>query len=350
MDTSTPLGRLMLGILSAFAQLERENIRERTRMGMKERVKAGLWPGGGRIPFGYDYDKEKGVLTPNANAETVRKIYELYLSGYSAGRIARMTGLKYEKLALQILTRKSNAGYISYNGEEYLGRHEAIISLDTYERAMDFMLERASGQAEGGRYLFTGLLHCGRCGAKMRYQKWGKDGCKIVCYSRDKSKPHLVKDAACDNARQWACDLESAVLEDLFSFSLKEKRAAAAKVSAQSVLEILNRQYDEAARKMKRLYNLYSESSDDILPEAIEELRRQLAEIKKQITREEERNVISEKIEKVRKTLTTLKESWPYMTAQEQRNVIRSCVEKIVIDGERVEIFYKFAGFAQEAT
>ena len=68
MDTSTPMGRLMLGILSAFAQLERENIRLRTRMGMKERVKAGLWMGGGRVPFGYDYDKEKGILVPNKDA------------------------------------------------------------------------------------------------------------------------------------------------------------------------------------------------------------------------------------------------------------------------------------------
>ena len=42
MDTSTPIGRLMLGILSAFAQLERENIKERTKMGMKERIKSGL--------------------------------------------------------------------------------------------------------------------------------------------------------------------------------------------------------------------------------------------------------------------------------------------------------------------
>lgn len=49
MDTGSPMGRLMLGILSAFAQLERENIRERTRMGMAERVKAGYWMGGGKI-------------------------------------------------------------------------------------------------------------------------------------------------------------------------------------------------------------------------------------------------------------------------------------------------------------
>lgn len=57
LDTSTPMGKLMIGILSAFAQLERENIRLRTRMGMKERVKDGYWMGGGRIPFGYDYDR-----------------------------------------------------------------------------------------------------------------------------------------------------------------------------------------------------------------------------------------------------------------------------------------------------
>ena len=35
MDTSTPMGRLMLGILSAFAQLERENIAHRLNRGYK---------------------------------------------------------------------------------------------------------------------------------------------------------------------------------------------------------------------------------------------------------------------------------------------------------------------------
>ena len=107
-DTSTPMGRLMLGILSAFAQLERENIRMRTRMGMKERVKSGLCMGGGRIPFGYDYNKEKGILVPNKDAEKVRQIYKLYIEGRSAQDIANMLGLKYDRLVYQILTRKSN--------------------------------------------------------------------------------------------------------------------------------------------------------------------------------------------------------------------------------------------------
>ena len=60
-DTGSPYGRAMIGILSAFAQLERENIFLRTRMGMVERVKQGYWPGGGKVPFGYDYDAAQGM-------------------------------------------------------------------------------------------------------------------------------------------------------------------------------------------------------------------------------------------------------------------------------------------------
>ena len=82
-DTGTPYGRAMIGILSAFAQLERENIFLRTRMGMVERVRQGYWPGGGKVPFGYDYDAAKGILVPNRDADTVREIYARYLAGES---------------------------------------------------------------------------------------------------------------------------------------------------------------------------------------------------------------------------------------------------------------------------
>ena len=64
-NTATPFGRAVVGILSVFAQLERENIFERTRSGMQKRVELGYWPGGGRTPFGYDYDETQGILVPS---------------------------------------------------------------------------------------------------------------------------------------------------------------------------------------------------------------------------------------------------------------------------------------------
>ena len=153
--------------------------------------------GGGKVPFGYDYDRSKGVLVPNKDAQKVKQIYQLYLKGYSPQKIALMLGLKYDKLVMQILQRKSNTGVIVYNGTEYQGKHEPIIDLNTYQRAADLMKERSVIKTASSEHLLTGLVFCGKCGAKMRYQKWGKAGYKFVCYSQQSSKPYLIKDPSC---------------------------------------------------------------------------------------------------------------------------------------------------------
>jgi len=343
MDTSTPLGRLMLGILSAFAQLERENIRERTRMGMRERVKSGKWMGGGRTPFGYDYDESRGTLVPNKDAERVRKIYELYLKGHSTANIAQTLGLKYDKLAYQILSRKSNAGYIVYNGEEYLGNHEPIISLETYESAMRYMKERSVKKVSESNYLFTGLLHCKKCGAKMRYQKWGKHDCKIVCYSQDKSKKHLVKDPNCGNSKLWASDIEDVIIKDLFTYSFEQSKGDTAQISNMSLLEILHDQHNTISLKLKRLYNLYAENGDEILLDSINTTRGELKNIQIQIENETEKTKLADSFVALKKTLSTLSEMWEYMTPKEKKLLINDCINRVTINGETIHVDYKFS-------
>ncbi len=340
MDTSTPIGRAMLGIMSAFAQLERETIRERTRMGMQERVKNGFWPGGGRIPFGYDYDREKGILVPNSDAETVRRAYDLYLAGYSTDKIAEMLGLRYEHLALQILKRKTNAGFIVYNGVEYKGKHEPIISLETYEKAMAAMRARARRPVSGGGYLLTGLLVCGKCGAKMRYQKWGKTDCKIVCYSADKSKRHLIRDPNCENKRHSAWEIEEIVLEDLFSLSVRQETPP--EKNAESILDMLKNQEGAAKAKLRRLYDLYGDSGDEMLREAIAAQKKTLAALTEQIRDEQNVQKKAEEINKTRREIGEIRESWPYLSMREKKKVVRSCVEKIVITDDVVDVYYTF--------
>ncbi len=340
MDTSTPLGRLMLGILSAFAQLERENIRERTSMGMKERIKEGFWMGGGRVPFGYDYDETLGILVPNRDAETVVKVFELYLSGYSSNAISRMLGLKYEKLARQILTRKTYAGYIVYKGEEFLGKHKPLISLETYERTMQRMAERSGKFKGNSQNLLAGLVRCGVCGAKMRYQRWGKQGMRLVCYSKDKTKPHLVKDPDCKNPGMWAEELENVVKEDLFSLSIKSQDKKLER--EKSVIEILAENRKKITEKLKRLYSLYADAEDETLRETIEDEKQRLNEIDKEIKREEQQSIISKRNKEIKKQLTTLRESWEYMTPKEKRSIVENCISEIVVSGDKTEIYYRF--------
>ncbi len=335
MDTSTPIGRAMLGIISAFAQLERENIKIRTRMGMRERVKGGLWMGGGKIPFGYDYDPIKGILTPNDDAETVRRIYDMFLSGYSPNRIAQEIGLKYEKLVVQILKRKTNIGVIQYKGEEYEGGHEAIVSREIYDRAMAEFEKRRRGIRDDSPHLLSGLVFCGECGARMRYQKWGKKGYKLVCYSKQTSKPYLIHDPLCKSENVWADEVEDEVLRDIFSISLEkeeEKEEVVVEKTPKSV---------RLERKLKRLYELWSDG-DDALMSVIEETKLKLDRAIKEENEKKERGVKRSKKKENLKNITNLKDVWETITVGERRTIIRSIVERIVVTSGKINIYYHF--------
>jgi site-specific DNA recombinase len=340
MDTSTPMGRLMLGILSAFAQLERENIRLRTRMGMRERVKSGLWMGGGRIPFGYDYDKEKGILIPNKDAEKVRQVYKLYIEGKSPQDIANLLGLKYDKLAIQILTRKSNYGIIEYNGEEYQGKHEPIISKETYDIAMKCMLDRSRVRSNTSEYLLTGLMYCGKCGAKMRYQKWGKHGSKIVCYSQQSSKPYLVKDPNCDQDKIWSDEVDDVVIKAILQFADNYQSSKTESLVPEDTTSLLYKQQKELNSKLKKLYNIYAGTNDDddSLISTINDLKKQLKVVNDRIKLDTQNSIIYTRRKERAQILSTVNELWETMDFKQKKNVVRKLVNKVEITGKNIHI------------
>ena len=343
MDTSTPMGKLMLGILSAFAQLERENIRLRTRMGMLERVKNGYWMGGGRVPFGYDYDSQQGILIPNKDAEKVKQIYELYLKGYAPQPIANILGLKYDRLVIQILKRKSNYGVIEYNGQIYQGKHKPIISKEIYDLTMQEMQRRSEKYTGQSSHLLTGLLYCGKCGAKMRYQKWGNSGNKLVCYSQQTSKKYLIKNPDCDQEKIWAEDIEDAVIQTLFSLQEKEKQNKKS-IETTSLVETLQKQKEEYETQLKRLYNLYAIDGDNTLLKTIKEHKNKLQDITNRCDEaQKEQDLLKSKCQQYDHIMIeSLQDKWEYMTLQERQNIVRILVDKIVITNKKVEIRLNF--------
>ena len=343
-DTSTPFGRAMIGILSVFAQFERENIFERTRSGMQKRVEAGFWPGGGGVPFGYDYDPAQGILVPNSDADKVRYIYDKYLAGGSLQTIADQLGLKYEKVAYNILTRKSNAGYIVYNGEEYKGKHEPLVSLETYEQAMEMLAIRSAKKlVSKSSHLLTGLCICGKCGAKMRYAPWGKGQYKLVCYSQQTSKAYLIKDPNCDQDKIWAEDVEQAVLNALFTATAKDKLAEVQKSTSGGAMEdAVAAQLEKATAKLRRLYSLYGESGDEVLLATINETKADIARLESQLHDEQEKKRCLNAANAAYSRLENLQDLWPLMTVQERRTILASVVETITISNNSIEIKLKY--------
>lgn len=340
-DTTSPYGKAMIGILSVFAQLERENIRERTRMGMYERVKSGLWMGGDSTPFGYDYDREKGILVPNEHAEDVRQIFDLYIQGYSITRLAKMFGLSSDRNITLILDRVTYLGKIQYNGEIFEGKHEAIIDEQTFRKAQSERQKRSTKNVITSSYLLTGLLHCGKCGAKMRYQKWGKK-LKIYCYSQQSSKTNLIKDPDCDNQKYDAEEVEEAVLNALFDATDNMTAQTRPLTQKTTSVQTLQERYDRITSKIKRLYNLYAESGDDLLLETIKENQEELTSIGKLIDHENATRAATMEIDRRSEMAKNLRNMWPSLTIDEKHRALRTFIDKIILTDGNIELHYNF--------
>lgn len=87
-DTSSAIGEAMLKIILIFAELERKMTSERVKGVMTARARKGLW-NGARMPFGYDWDKEKEIPAINpTEAAVVRKMFDMLLAGDGVFRVS----------------------------------------------------------------------------------------------------------------------------------------------------------------------------------------------------------------------------------------------------------------------
>jgi len=210
-DTSTTIGNYMVQLLGATAEMDRNNIIERTTAGRKMSAQKGTWVFGSPA-YGYKYNKETQRLEiKDDEAKWVKQFYEW---------------LVYEQLPLREITRKANelkipsplssseskrastglwyprtVGRIlsneTYTGIKYLGKYKKsprnfkmetdsrninpenewvavnilpIVSEEMFLSALR-QLKRNSELAARKKirdYMFSGLLHCSDCGFKLR--------------------------------------------------------------------------------------------------------------------------------------------------------------------------------------
>lgn len=94
-DTSTPIGRTVMYILAAFAQLERENTSERVGDNMKQLGASGKWTGG-HLPSGMtsirkkvDGKEHSYLIVNHETIGRVKLLYQLILEGYPITRVER---------------------------------------------------------------------------------------------------------------------------------------------------------------------------------------------------------------------------------------------------------------------
>lgn len=369
-DTGTPFGRAMVGILAVFAQLERENIKERTMMGKEARAKSGKWHGSKYVPIGYDYDPVSDALTINEyEAMQIRDIYSRFLSGETLKSIERdfkdkgyrhRYGLWDPWAMRRVMSNKVNIGLIKHHNEYYPGEHEPLIDNDTFDKAVRLLTERREAWSSQGLYpgmqtsYLGGMIYCSRCGARFAKtsgsNRNGKYNYYYSCYSRSKKVAKMVKDPTCKNKNWKMNDLDKVVFDEIAKLSMDPeyiniiRSENQERIKQDDKIEILSAEIKKIDDQISRFLDLYGLGSFTIdqLNEKIENLS---------IRRDALNNELSAEKDKTDRIGTDdavkLIESFEDVLASGDlggiRLLIESLIEKIEIDGDDVYIYWKFA-------
>jgi site-specific DNA recombinase len=358
-DTSSPFGKAMIGLLAVFAQLEREQIKERTWMGRVARAKTGLHHGGGNIPIGYDYEDGKLIVNPY-EAEQVRKIYEWYLSGASlkaitdklqdAGYTNKYSSYNSWSSVRNILENETYIGRLHFGGVVVDHAHEAIITEEQFNAAQILRgkrREQFGSHAFQSKHVLTGLLFCGHCGGRYYLRNTGKYS-YYACYSRTKQMKNMIKDPNCQNKIWRAQDLEPIIEEKILALlrnpQIAEELAAgkpktAAPVSKNTDIERRIREIDRQIGKLMELYQ-----QDDIPPELLgEKINRLYGEktaLENSIAPVKETDAMP--LDLVAELITNAAEIWDFADENQKRRILQSLISRIVLTDDQVDIEWAF--------
>lgn len=225
-------GELRLTIMATLAQEESRKVSERVRAGQKISRENGVLYGNGNI-LGYDRDKVSGTYVINKEqAETVRMIYDMYLDGLGAMKIAKELTIIGRKNAsgivkwtqdriMRVLKRPTYSGIMAYGQsrvDNYLDQKRinnfdsdsyiykqidipVIIPLEDWQKVQEIIesKSRQLGDRKFGKKKTTDLwcqkLVC-KCGSSFRKNKWRtnkKDGVDVFGYQCNHQLNHGSK-------------------------------------------------------------------------------------------------------------------------------------------------------------
>ena len=313
-DSSQTSGKLLISVLSAVAEIERENIIEQTMNGRKEKARQGGW-NGGFAPYGY-FLKDKQLFIQENEADAVRIIFDKfantnmgftkiakYLNLQGIEKISRANGSLTQwsthfvrmiidnpvycgKIAFGRRAREKVKGtkneYKQTPQENYIlaeGQHEAIISEVLWNLAHEKReLTGVKSPSKIGRdraHLLSGILKCPKCGGPMYTNKhaWtNKDGTYKEVYYYVCSKARAERGRTCDyTATLKKTDIEPLVIEAIRELIQNQDFAGEIKsrIGKEIDTSTLNRELKNYESKLREieLNKTRLENEIDSLPE-----------------------------------------------------------------------------------
>jgi len=362
-DTSSPFGRAMIGILSVFAQLEREQIKERLAMGHVGRAKEGYWRGGSGVPIGYDFT-DGNLIINEYEALQVKEIFDLFLQGKSMNGICDIMRSKYSNkysswnnhgAISKILQNKIYIGAIKYKNNEYDGQHVSIIQKDIFNTVQSKLKEYQKTFTEHyktpfrGSNLLSGLVFCGTCGARYftistmskihgTYQYY-------KCYSRDGNR-QMKKIDGCKNPNYKKSELDDIITNEIMELAFDEteidRMAAQTKSKPSDKNGTLKNRIVDIDKQIGKLMDLYQVGGIPLeqIGGRIKPLQKERDVLEAELQSNVEPVILS--TTEAKKIVHKAEKILNSGDLSKKRQLIDSLIRKIVIYPDTIKIFWKF--------
>lgn len=311
-DSSKDAGKLMISVLSAVAEIERENIRVQTMEGRIQKAREGRW-NGGFAPYGYRL--VDGVLQINEDeAPAIRTIFEQYvntdtganglskyLETHGFQKLTRQNGtspLFSATLIRAILKNPVYCGKIAFGRrklekihgtrneyhqvpqENYLlvdGLHEGIVSEELWNAAQVKLLAQSKRYEPVNRskteqaHLLSALVKCPVCGAGMysnKCTKRKKDGTPYKFFSYYSCKHRkMQRGQKCDFNKQIQEEvLDNAVVEVIIKLVSNPKFTAMMqeKINSKVDTTAIEQEIAAAEKMLRQYYSIKSKIMEEI--------------------------------------------------------------------------------------
>jgi len=340
-DTTTPFGRAMVGILSVFAQLERENIRERMMSGKLQKARSGKHSMQGFLPIGYKRGEGK-LEIDEYEAAQIREVFRMYAEGHGSSLIAAHmveSGYKHkygkwlDSRVLHVVKNPVYAGMINYGTNVSTGDHTPIITVEEYEAAQRAAKKKPIGinKSNGNRTLFAGMIFCAECGCRfasitptggpVRYQ-CANARTRTAKYRRDEVK----KFGPCRNRSISEIDLILSVGESLVAI-VDENFIHPQKSKVESIdTSAIQKRIDQIDSQISRLLDLYElgNISFESIGQRVEKLNAEKAGLSATVS-----TMARTPID--REEAATLASAWCDMDKAQMRDYMVRFVDKITI-------------------
>lgn len=227
--SNSPEGIIMEGLLEMFAELYSKDLSQKVRRGQRENILKGLTIGG-RDLYGYKVVNKK-VVIDEEQAKAVKLIFEEYAKGTRKKEIIKILneqgyrtnkGQKFTPNGIQ--DKLKNRKYTGYFKNEYIedeNYYPKIIDKELFNKVQERLQHNKRFATKSKvKFLLTGKVYCGHCGANMigtsGTSHTGKKHSYYTCIERSKRKN-------CNKNNEVKEELEDEVFSKIYNKILQKE-------------------------------------------------------------------------------------------------------------------------------